>query len=125
RRSGREREPESDREAEPGADDEGEQGLEERHPEMRIDRAGREPVPGALKNLERLAEEERGLVGIVEVKRRQERRARRHVPEGEESDEQRELPDAQQFNGVAAHSSSAPPPSSRARSACAAGRSAA
>src|SRR5260221_336365 len=78
--------------------DEREQRLEQRDPEVRIDAAGNEPVPGALEDLERLAEEKGGLVRVVEIDRRQERRAGRDVPKQQEAEEQAELPHAQQFS---------------------------
>ena len=92
RRRGRaQREPQADRQPEDRADDERERGLEQRHAEVLVDRARREPVPDAAADLERLAEEERRLVRVVEVERRQQcragqRRARRATPPASSTD---------------------------------------
>src|SRR5882672_5231160 len=93
---------------------------------MRIDVTARKPDPDALQNLERLAEEKRRLVRIVEVDRRQQRRTGRHMPERQEAEEQADLPEAQRPTYfVAGHSFSALLLSSLPRSGCAARRSAA
>src|SRR5262249_21325339 len=98
------------------ADHEGHERLEQRDPEMPVDGARRKPVPNALEHLERLAEEEGRLVGVVKVERRQQRRARADVPDHEHRSEEAELPPAQAPTDSGGHSSSTLRPSWRARS---------
>src|SRR5258706_10563255 len=120
-----ERQPQADAEAERSAERERERRLHQRHPEVRVNRPRREPRPGALQHLERLAEEKRSLVGIVEIDRRKQRRTGSDVPKHHDAQEEQCLPEVQESIASAGHSSSALRTSWRARSACEARRSAA
>src|SRR3989440_11473885 len=57
----REREPQPHCQAKRRADEERKRRLKQGYPEVRINGAGGKPFPGALENLQRLAEEERRL----------------------------------------------------------------
>ena len=58
-----------------------------------------EPGPDAAEDLERLAEEERRLAIVLEHEGRQQAGRRQQVPDDEDGDQQRELPEAQMLHG--------------------------
>ena len=60
---------------------------------------GDEPRPDAAEDLDRLAEEERRLAVVLEHEGGQEAGRREEVPDGEDSGEQRELPEAKVLHG--------------------------
>jgi hypothetical protein len=92
----RQGQPQTERESEHGADREREQRLEQRDPQVLIDvGVDEEPGSDAAEDLQRLAEEERGLTVVLEHERRNQTRLRQHVPQHEQHDEQADLPDPQ------------------------------
>jgi hypothetical protein len=95
RRRGAERKPDADHDSQQGADGEGKQRLDERDPKVAVNLAARKPGPEPRQHLERLAEEERRLVGVVEIDRWQQGRARGHVPQDHHKHEDQRLVDAQ------------------------------
>src|SRR5690606_30883922 len=60
-------EPQPGRETENRSDKEGKHRLEQGHPQVAVDLAAREPVPDAPEHLERLSEEERRSMRVIEV----------------------------------------------------------
>jgi beta-phosphoglucomutase-like phosphatase (HAD superfamily) len=92
----RQREPQAQCQAEHGADAEREHRLDQRDRQMAVDVAGdREPVPDAREDLQRLAEEERGLSVVVEQQRRNQARRGQQVPDTEHRQQHAGLPPAQ------------------------------